>query len=170
MEFELRKNLGFLAVPLQNFSLNVNTSIIKSTQVYSESERNLRTLGLRDGETLGNDRELQGQSPFLINSGLNYEGAENGIQMGLNYNVQGKTLQVVGNGFVPDVYTMPFHNLNFNFSKSFGENQNQSVSFKISNLLDDDVESEYESYKAENKTFSKRSPGRSFSLGYNIKF
>ena len=170
LEFELRKNLGFIAAPLQNFSLNVNTSIIKSTQVYSESERNLRTLGLRDGETLGNDRELQGQSPFLINSGLNYEGAENGIQMGMNYNVQGKTLQVVGNGFVPDVYTMPFHNLNFNFSKSFGENQNQSVSFKISNLLDDDVESEYESYKAENKTFSKRSPGRTFTLGYNIKF
>jgi hypothetical protein len=36
--------------------------------------------------------------------------------------------------------------------------------------MDDVVESKYESYKTENKIFSKRSPGRSLSLGYNIKF
>ena len=170
LEFELRKNLGFLAAGLNNLSLNLNTSIIKSTQVFSEQERNLRELGLRDGETLGNDRELQGQSPFLINAGINYQGEKNGLQSGLFYNVQGKTLQVVGTGFVPDVYTMPFHNLNFNLTKSFGENQNQSVNLKISNLLGDDVESEYESFGAQNRTFSKRSPGRAFSLGYSLKF
>lgn len=153
-----------------NLSFNINTSIIKSTQIYSEQERNLRELGLRDGETLGNSRELQGQSPFLINTGLNYEGQENGLQFGLFYNVQGKTLQVVGNGFSPDVYTMPYHNLNFNLTKTFGENQNQSINFKIANLLGDDIESEYESFGATNKTFSKRSPGRAFSLGYTIKF
>ncbi|MEX0290915.1 MAG: TonB-dependent receptor [Flavobacteriaceae bacterium] len=170
LEFELRKNLGFLSAGLSNLSLNLNTSIIKSTQVFSEQERNLRELGLRDGETLGNDRELQGQSPFLINAGLSYQGEENGLQTGLFYNVQGKTLQVVGTGFVPDVYTMPFHNLNFNLTKSFGENQNQSINLKISNLLGDDVESEYESFGARNRTFSKRSPGRAFSLGYSLKF
>ncbi len=170
LEFELRKNLGFLLAALNNFSLNVNTSIIKSTQVFSEQERNLRELGLRDGETLGNDRELQGQSPFLINAGLSYQGEENGLQAGLFYNVQGKTLQVVGTGFVPDVYTMPFHNLNFNLTKAFGENQNQSINFKVSNLLGDDVESEYESFGAQNRTFFKRSPGRAFSVGYSLKF
>ncbi|HMB61875.1 MAG TPA: TonB-dependent receptor, partial [Eudoraea sp.] len=170
LEFELRKSLGFITTALTNISANVNTSIIKSTQVFSDQERNLRELGLRDGETLVNDRELQGQSPFLINAGLSYEGAENGLQTGLFYNVQGKTLQVVGTGFVPDVYTMPFHNLNFNLTKSFGENQNQSVSLKVINLLGDDVESEYESFGAQNRTFSKRSPGRAFSLGYSLKF
>ncbi|SDL69843.1 TonB-dependent receptor [Kriegella aquimaris] len=170
LEFEIRKNLGFIVPALNNFSFNINTSIIKSTQVYSDQERNLRELGLRDGQTLGNDRELQGQSPFLINTGINYEGEKNGMQMGLFYNVQGKTLQVVGNGFVPDVYTMPYHNLNFNLTKSFGVNNNQSINFKIANLMNDDVESEYESYGATNKTFSKRSPGQAFSIGYSIKF
>lgn len=72
LEFEIRKNLGFITSGLNNFSFTINTSIIKSTQVYSESERTLRQLGLRDGETLTGDRELQGQSPFLINSSLNY--------------------------------------------------------------------------------------------------
>ena len=113
---------------------------------------------------------LQGQSPFLINAGLNYQGEENGLQMGLFYNVQGKTLQVVGTGFVPDVYTMPYHNVNFNLTKTFGENQNQSINFRVSNLLNDDVESEYESFRAQNQIFSKRSPGRAFSLGYSLKF
>ncbi len=170
LEFEVRKNLGFVSAALNNLSINANTSIIKSSQVYSDSERNLRELGLREGETLGNDRELQGQSPYLINAGVSYEGIENGLQMGLFYNVQGKTLQVVGNGFVPDVYTMPYNNLNFNLTKSFGENRNQSINFKISNILHDDVESQYESFRAMNRIFSIRSPGREFSLGYSIKF
>ncbi|SDD59409.1 TonB-dependent receptor [Pricia antarctica] len=170
LEFELRKNLRFLATALKNLSININTSIIKSTQVYSESELNLRQLGLRNGETLGNDRELQGQSPFLINAGLNYQGQENRLQMGLFYNVQGKTLQVVGNGFVPDVYTMPYNNLNFNLTKSFGENQNQNIILKVGNILKDDVESQYESFRAQKQIFSIRSPGTDFSLGYSIKF
>ncbi|MEO9892589.1 TonB-dependent receptor [Aurantibacter sp.] len=170
VEIEIRKNLGFITSALNNFSFNVNTSFIKSTQIYSEQERNLRTLGLRDGETLGEDRELQGQSPFLVNAGLSYEGEENNLQIRLSYNVQGKTLQVVGNGFAPDVYTMPYNNLNFNLSKGFGENNNQSINFKVTNLLGDDVLSEYESFGATNKIFSLRSPGTAFSLGYSIKF
>ncbi|MDX1326366.1 MAG: TonB-dependent receptor [Arenibacter sp.] len=170
LEFEVRKNLGFITPTLSNFSFNLNTSIIKSAQTFGESERNLRELGLREGERLGKTRELQGQSPFLINAGLHYKGVENGIETGLNYNVQGKTLQVVGNGFVPDVYTIPFHLLNFNFSKKFGNNGDQRISLKVENLLDEELISEYESYKAQNKTFSKRNPGRTFSLGYSISF
>ncbi len=170
VEFELRKNLGFLTTTLNNFSINVNTSVIKSTQKFSEQERNLRELGLRDGQTLGDDRELQGQSPFLINAGISYQGEENGLQMGLFYNVQGKTLQVVGNGFVPNVYTMAYHNINFNLTKTLGGKKNQRITFKVANLLGDDVESEYGSFGASNQTFSKRSPGRAFSLGYGIKF
>ena len=166
LEFEFRKNLGFLATSLENFSLNTNTSIIKSTQFYSKSERNLRELGLRDGETLGKDRQLQGQSPFLINTSINYN--NNDIQIGLFYNVQGKTLQVVGNGHIPDVFTMPFHNMSFNLNKKIGTNQN--INFKVSNILDADTKSEYKSFNAQNKIFSKRSSGRAFTLGYSIKF
>jgi TonB-dependent receptor len=170
VELELRKNLGFIATAFNNFSFNVNTSIIKSTQVYSDAERNLRQLGLRNGETLGNDRTLQGQSPFLINASINYSQVGKGLQMGLFYNVQGKTLEVVGTGFAPDVYTMPFNNLYLNLTKSFGENQNQSINLKVSNLLNDDVESHYESFGAQNQLFYKRHPGRAFSVGYSLKF
>ena len=71
----------------------------------------LRELGLRDGETLSGSRNLQGQSPYLINAGINLKTEKSNINSNISYNVQGKTLEVVGDGFYPDVYTKPFNSL-----------------------------------------------------------
>ena len=120
-EIEIRKNFSFISPKLELIAINVNASIIKSELIFGESERNLREIGLRDGESLMDSRPLQGQSPYLVNVGLDYNAPLKGIQAGLFYNVQGKTLEVVGTGFYPDVYSMPFHSLNFNLNKSLGE-------------------------------------------------
>ena len=64
LELELRKQIS------QSLGINLNASIIESRQQYGSSELSLRTKGLRDGESLGTYRNLQGQSPFLINSSL----------------------------------------------------------------------------------------------------
>ena len=162
LEFEIRRQLS------KAFGLNLNASIIESRLDYGISEFNLRTKGLRDGETLGEYRNLQGQSPFLINSSLDYKN-ENGVNAGLFFNMQGKTLEVVGTGFAPDVYTHPFKSLNLNLSKLFGENKNKTVTVKIENLLDSKKESFYESFKSENKIFSFRDQGTTFSIGYSLK-
>ena len=162
LEFEIRRQLS------KAFGLNLNASIIESRLDYGISEFNLRTKGLRDGETLGEYRNLQGQSPFLINSSLDYKN-ENGFNAGLFFNMQGKTLEVVGTGFAPDVYTHPFKSLNLNLSKLFGENKNKTVTVKIENLLDSKKESFYESFKSENKIFSFRDQGTTFSIGYSLK-
>ena len=122
IELEVRKKLSNWIAGLRNFNLNFNGSYIISDEKYSEDELKLRTLGLRDGETLGTSRPLQGQSPYLINAGLDYNNTDKGIRGGFYYNVQGKTLEVVGDGFYPDVFTMPFHSLNFNFTKQFKNN------------------------------------------------
>ena len=53
---------------------------------------------------MGDYRTLQGQAPYLINSGISYTNPDKGIQTGIFYNVQGKTLEIVGDGFRPDVY------------------------------------------------------------------
>jgi hypothetical protein len=39
------------------------------------------------------------------------------------YNVKGATLTIVGSGLFPDVYTLPYNNLNFSFNKSFGKDE-----------------------------------------------
>jgi len=163
LEFEMRKQIS------QAIGININASIIESKQEYGTSELNLRTNGLRAGESLGTYRRLQGQSPYLINSSIDYKD-ENGLITGLFFNMQGKTLEVVGTGFAPDVYTHPFESLNFNLSKKIGENKNKTFTVKIENLLDSKKESYYESFKAVNRIFSFRDLGRTFSIGYNVNF
>lgn len=163
LEFEMRKQIS------QAIGININASIIESKQEYGTSELNLRTNGLRVGESLGTYRRLQGQSPYLINSSIDYKD-ENGLITGLFFNMQGKTLEVVGTGFAPDVYTHPFESLNFNLTKKIGENKNKTFTVKIENLLDSKKESYYESFKAVNRIFSFRDLGRTFSIGYNVNF
>ncbi|MDB3874722.1 TonB-dependent receptor [Flavobacteriaceae bacterium] len=162
LELELRRQIS------QSLGININASVIESRQQYGASELSLRTKGLRDGESLGTYRNLQGQSPFLINSSLDYKN-ENGLRAGLFFNMQGKTLEVVGTGFAPDVYTQPYESLNLNLSKSYGKNQNKTVTIKVENILDSKKESFYESFKAENEIFSFREQGTTFSVGYSIK-
>jgi len=168
-ELEIRKNLGFIN-GLQNIDFNLNFSLIESQQEYSEDERQGRLDNLRTGETLDDYRQLQGQSPYLINLGLNYKEEASGWQGGIFYNTQGKTLQIVGAGDVADVYTLPFHNVKLNISKAFGKNKNSSISLKFDNLLDDDVESVYQSFGAKDQLYSKWNPGQEISLGYSLKF
>ncbi|WP_405370445.1 TonB-dependent receptor domain-containing protein [Nonlabens sp. Asnod2-A12] len=168
-EFEVRKNLGFLTSVLNNFNASVNVSIIESRQNYSEDEEANRTATLRDGQTLDDTRPLQGQSPYLVNAGLVYE-TENSLRVGAFFNVQGRTLEIVGSGDIPDVYTLPFNSLNITASKTFGDKIKQTIGFKIENILGDDKESEYDFFGSDNRTFSLRSPETSFSLNYGIKF
>ena len=166
LELEFRKKLGTWFNNLANWNLNLNGSYIISDEKYSEDELKLRQLGLRDGQTLGDSRPLQGQSPYLINAGIEYNNSEKGIQGGLFYNVQGKTLQVVGDGFYPDVFTIPFNSLNFNLIKQF--NVNRKLAFKITNLLNDCRESRFEGFNNESQIFKSRNIGRQFSLSYTI--
>lgn len=173
IEVEARKNFGFLAEGLRDLSLNLNVSVIDSEIEMAkgeDQEYESRQIFARDGETIDDTRHLQGQSPFLINAGLNYNNNELGLETGIFYNVQGKTLEVVGFGQNPDVYTQPFNSLNFNISKTFGKEQNSKISFKLNNILDDKKESWYESYGAANQNFSYRELGTSFSLGYSFNF
>ncbi|SFU28519.1 TonB-dependent receptor [Pustulibacterium marinum] len=171
IELEARKNLGFITKGLENLSLNVNVSVMDSKLKMADQEYSARTSFLKDGESVDRNRSLQGQSPYLINTGLNYNNSDLGLVTGVFYNVQGKTLEVVGSaGLIPDVYSVPFNSLNFNFSKTLDKEQKSKITLKIENILGDDRESEYESYRAENQNFSFRSPGTTFNLGYSLSF
>ena len=64
-EIEFRKNISEkLSLMLMHQLLNLNK--------ICKAEQSLRTLGLRSGETLDGSRELQGQSPYLINTSIDY--------------------------------------------------------------------------------------------------
>lgn len=168
-EFEMRKNFAFIRESLEGLSISLNFSLIKSELQMEAAELERRRLNLRVGETLSDTRQLQGQSPYLINCGLNYSNA-NGWQTSLYYNVQGKTLQVVGTGDVPDAYTMPFNSLDFTLNRTFGKEQNSGISFSAKNLLNSKRETNYQSFRAQDQIFSSIDPGINFSLGYTYNF
>ena len=89
-EIEVRKHLGFIT-GWENFGINMNFSLIESKQEFSDDERENREENLRVGETLDDTRPLQGQSPYLVNFGIDYSD-ENGWNAGFFYNVQGKNI------------------------------------------------------------------------------
>lgn len=170
VEFEMRQRLGFIAESLNDLKFNANVSIIESQLTMSDDEFEGRQGGARDGEVIDRERQLQGQAPFLINVGLDYNNDDIGLQTGVFFNVQGKTLEVVGIREVPDVYTKPFNSLNFTLNKTFGKDKNSSIDLKVSNILDSSRLSEYESFGAQDQIFTLRDPGTAFSLGYTFKF
>ncbi len=173
LEIEFRKNLGNIFAPLSRWNFNFNGTIAQSRQKFDLSEGGefeSRSANARDGEEIKDYRDLQGQSPYLINTGINYRDIDKGIEAGVFFNTQGPTLQVVGIGEVPDVYTNPFNSLNITSSYKFGEEKRSSINFKIKNLLNDNELSEFRSFGSENQIFSVRDLGRSFSIGYSHNF
>ncbi len=168
-EIEARKTLDFIG--LRNFNFQTNISVIHSEQEMVAQELGFRQRTARDGETVDDTRELQGQSPYLINAGLTYETQESGWKTGLFYNVQGRTLQVVASSDIPDVFTLPFHSLNFTLSKSWGSEDTQhSINFKVDNLLGDERESEFDFFGTTNPTFFFQDPGAQVSVSYGVTF
>ena len=76
----------------------------------------------------------------------------------------------MGTGFYPDVYSMPFHSLNFNLNKTFGEERNTALNFRITNILGDHKESFFQSFEAADQYFSFRDPEEVLLLGSVINF
>ena len=174
IEFEFRKNLGFISSFLGNININSNISYIESSIELSKSEYESRVANARTGQKIEKYRDMAGQSPYIINGGLTYDGGEkgfwNGFETGLYYNVQGTTLQYVGIADRPDIYTLPFHSLNFNSSKSFGKNRNMNIGFKIQNILNSKEESIFKSYKATDQYFTRLEKGTSYIFSFSYKF
>ena len=175
-EVEFRKNLEFISPSLENFSVNANATFVHSSLEMDSAEYASRKLNLRQDangnvvEDLDDTREMQGQSPYLINVGLNYDNFESGWEAGLYYNVQGSTLTRVGVGEVPDLYTNPFHSLNATIKKSFGAEKNSTIALQVSNLLDDKTETFFESFGTSDQISSSRSLGRTYTLRFSYNF
>lgn len=169
-EIEFRQNLAGLSPLLKKFSLTANVTVTGSRIELSKTEYDSRVANARTGQTIDRYRDMAGQSPYLINAGFSYNSEENGFEAGLYYNVQGKTLQFVGIVDRPDIYSNPFHSLNFNANKTFGQEKRFQAGLKIENILNDKNESVFESFKAEDQFFTRLAPGTTVQirLGYNF--
>lgn len=171
LEFEGRKNFGFISEDLKELSLNLNVTVVKSEIEMREEEYVSRQSFAREGQEISKKRQLQGQSPYLINTGLSYNSSSKGLEAGIFYNVQGRTLEIIGFARNSDVYSRPFNSLNLNVSKKIGTNMKAgTISLKVDNLLDSKRLSVYEAFQAADQIYQQRVPGRNFSIGYSYNF
>jgi len=123
-EFEVRKNLGFLAPAV----LNPFTVITNFTYAWSRTE--VPRTGV---DTITNpSRPLINQAPWVFNAALDYEN-EVGTNARINYNVSGPAIVEVGTEGIPDAYQQPFDQLDLLISQKFAEHWN--VQLMCQNLL-----------------------------------
>jgi TonB-dependent receptor len=177
-ELEAKKNLEFITPALRNFSLGANLSMTKSevemkSVIVNESglnEYESRLNNARIGETIAETRPMGGQSPYLINVNFNYADQKGRNNVNLAYNVQGKSLAIVGVGQVPDIYALPFHSLDLNMSRNFGADNRHRISVAARNLLKSELKQAYQGFDNAEATFSIFRPGTTYQLTYALTF
>jgi outer membrane receptor protein involved in Fe transport len=112
LELEVKKGLASISASpfLEKISVLFNAAWIYSR------------VKLREGsEGQSDNRPLQGQSPYIVNTGINYNNPKTNFQVNLLYNVIGKRIFAVGFQGYPDLYEMPRNVMDLTFSKGIGE-------------------------------------------------
>ncbi len=171
LEFEGRKNLRFLggnSDVLSNFSLFANF-----TYIFSQVTFNDELLG----KVVSADRPVQGQSPYLLNGGLQYTSTSTGWNATLLYNRMGNRLTLVGYnslGF-PDVYENPRDVIDLQISKKILKNKGE-IRFSYGDILNEkmvlyeNVDQSRSFKKGTDRVFSAYTPGSMISLGFTYDF
>jgi hypothetical protein len=126
LELDMKKNLDFIGLP--EFLLSFNGALIHSEVMFNE-------------KSLEHNRPMQGQSPYLINTGLFYQHSK--FNTGLMYNIIGKRIVGIGrndnshggsiDNNVPDMYEMPRHSFDLSFSYKLREHI--ELNFGIRDIL-----------------------------------
>jgi TonB-dependent receptor len=168
LEFEFRKSLRFIAPSLENLQWNTNVTVTESSIKMSDSELRSRQLSAREGQEIENRRDMAGQAPYIVNTGLSFNDFTKGWEIGVFYNVQGPTLNFVGFGNRTDTYTVPFHALNFNLNKTFGADERIQANFGVENILNDKREVVFRSFEAQDQIFTRLAPGTRLKFGFSF--
>ena len=176
MELDLRANLIHLAETLKDFSLTANLSLIRSRLTQKNAIR-VYTLGSEEPTLFSPDfvaskkRPMQGQSPYVVNIGLNYANSVSRTDVNLSYNVFGERIAEIGtklndangNKIYDDVYEQPYHQLDLTVAQKLTKNLKLKASWK--NILDEDV-----TFKMGKFTTQTYKPGMSFSTSVTYDF
>lgn len=125
IELDIRKDLSFIGLP--GFSWSFNGALIKSRVKFEAGSKE-------------EDRPMQGQSPYLINTGIFYKNDKLQLDVALLYNRIGKRIIGVGRSEgttsgnealrVPDSYEMPRDVIDLSASKKFGNHWELKLSIR----------------------------------------
>ena len=171
LELDIRKSLDFIG--LRNFSCSFNGALIKSKVQFEAGAKE-------------ENRPMQGQSPYLVNTGIFYKNERQQLDIALLYNRIGKRIIGVGrsegttgddsNARVPHSYEMPRNSIDLSFGKKFGKHWD--LKLNIRDLLAEkiyykqfaDVTYKDGSKKQVEEISRCYKPGRNIGLSASYKF
>jgi outer membrane receptor protein involved in Fe transport len=169
VELEIKKSLAGLSQSgfLSKLNVLVNATVISSNIKIPAS---LATNGR------ASERPLQGQAPYVINTGVFYVDEQSGWTVNLLHNVVGKSIVFVGGSSYPDVYQMPRNVVDLVFTKRITERfqikggisdiLNQPIVFmQDGNKTDGTKDGSYDLDK--DVVIQQYKPGQVFSIGFN---
>lgn len=116
-------NYGFeteYRVKLDIFSKNKESKVWSNTTLYTNFAliRSKADISQING-AIGTSRPLQGQSPYIVNAGFQYEHPEKAWSVTASYNVIGARIFIVGNTQEPDVWENSRSVIDLQFVKTF---------------------------------------------------
>ena len=171
LELEVRLNLE--RIGMKNFTWTFNGSLIKSKVFFAEG-------------SVHRDRPMQGQSPYLINTGLHWNYEKWGLQASILYNRIGKRIVGVGRNVgsedgdvtasIPDSYEMPRNLLDLAVSKRLGDHWDLKLSVrdmlasKVYYNQIDEVTLTDGTTKTVTETTRSFRPGATILIGASYKF
>jgi hypothetical protein len=118
---------------------------------------------------------MQGQSPYIINVGLQYDVEKAGINTTLLFNQIGSRIVYVGGSDAPAIWERPRPLLDFQIAKKLLSNRaelklNISDILNRENFLYYDVNENEKFEKAQDAIFISRKTGTSFGLSFTYNF
>ncbi|MFN5422542.1 MAG: outer membrane beta-barrel protein [bacterium] len=164
-EIEVRKGFDFISPLLKNFSFFGNYTYLRSEVVFND-------LSVSSKEIRAN-RPLQGQSPYLINAGIQYTSDK--FNASILYNRVGERLALVGNDEFPNVYERPRNQLDIQLSKRVINNRGE-IKLNVADILNNAVffyenTDDAFSYKdGVDRMFNSFKPGSIITLGFTYDF
>lgn len=163
LEFEARITLDWLLDDLKYFSIGGNLSLVNSNIDIPEDELLSR---LAIDSTADSERELQGQSPYIVNLDFTYMNWDIGTSINLHYNIFGERLSKVTTGIIPDIYELPQPQLDLTINQEIFETLSAKLSVK--NLLDSEYKEVYR-FNGEDYVHYSYKRGMSISFGVTYK-
>jgi hypothetical protein len=165
VEVEVRKGLDFITPAFKNLSFFGNYTYLRSEVTFND-------LSAGNKEVKAN-RPLQGQSPYLINAGLQF--SSKALNASILYNRVGERLALVGNDEFPNVYERPRNQLDIQLSKKVMKDRGE---FKI-NFADilnnafyfyENIDASTAFKKGTDRMFNNYTPGSTISVGFTYDF
>ncbi|MGB4843722.1 MAG: TonB-dependent receptor, partial [Ferruginibacter sp.] len=159
VELEFRKKLDVVSA-LKNFTLQGNISYIYN-----------RVSGIG----LNESRAMQGQSPYLLNAGIQYDLEKYGINTTLLFNQIGRRIAFVGGSDQPPIWENPRPVLDLQIAKKILKNKGE-VKMNISDIINKEAVfytdlNANKKYDTNTDAFAiKRKYGTNFSISFGYNF